>query len=44
MPDGASLIRPTVSGWHVNAVEMPDGAALIRPTIPDLDVDAVEIA
>ncbi|XDK20718.1 Hypothetical protein ABZS17I87_01033 [Kosakonia cowanii] len=21
MPDGAALIRPTVSGWHVNAVE-----------------------
>jgi|GEM_PF-5675469 len=44
MPDGAALIRPTVSGWHVNAVEMPDGAALIRPTIPGWHVNAVEIA
>jgi hypothetical protein len=44
LPDGAALIRPTVSGWHVNAVEMPDGAALIRPTVSGWHVNAVEIA
>ena len=42
MPDGAALIRPTIPGLHVDAVEMPDGAALIRPTIPGWHVNAVK--